>query len=495
MNPRLAAIRTRLSEIATEMEPLATAEELTDEQSTRFAELDTESQALEAEATGIEAREQRLESVRSRVAGLPELTVERTDDDLESDPIGEPGSIASGTDRRGRNPWREPETRNVGELRGRARAAAERMAGASDSVRQTLTRFVDAMDTIAEDDPAAPEVRATLEQIVASSDPEYMRAFRKLVVLRQPESALTDSERRAYVRTMPFVRAMSTTDANGGFLIPQQLDPNLILTANGSVNPIRNLARKVIATGDRWDGVSAGAASWSWDAEGTEVSDDAVTVGNPNVPVYTARGFIPYSHEVGADAANWAANMGLVLSQGKDDLEATAFATGSGTGQPTGIVTALTGTSSVVASTTADTYAVGDVYKVFDDLPARYRTRAAWIMAAQIISLTRQFGTADSHALLTRLADGHEGLQLLGKSLLEASALDSSITAAADNYITVVGDWSNYVVADRLGMVVEVIPHLFGANGRPTGQAGLYARYRVGADSVNDGGFRMLNVT
>jgi HK97 family phage major capsid protein len=57
------------------------------------------------------------------------------------------------------------------------------------------------------------------------------------------------------------------------------------------------------------------------------------------------------------------------------------------------------------------------------------------------------------------------------------------------------GDFSNYVIADRIGMTVEFIPHLVGANRRPTGQRGWYAYYRVGADSVNDGAFRMLNVT
>lgn len=490
MNPRLIAIRARLAEIATEMEPLATAEQLTDDQSSRFDELDSESRTLETEATGIEARESRLVALRGRVDTLP---VERGSDELEADPLGEPASIRSGTDTQGRNPWREPATRSISQLQGRARAAAERMTGASDGVRDALTRFIDNLAGVAEDDPAGNEVRETLDQVLAASDPNYMRAFRKLVMLGQPDASLTTEERAAYVRTLPFVRAMSTADASGGFLIPQQLDPNLILTANGSVNPIRNLARKVTATGDRWDGVSAGAATWSWDAEGTEVSDDAVATANPFVAIFTARGFIPYSHEVGMDAANWAENMGLVLSQGKDDLEATAFVTGTGTGQPFGIVTALTGGASVVASATADTYAVADVYAVFDALPARYRTRAAWIMEQRIIGKTRQFGTADSHAMLTRLADGYEGLQLLGKPLLEASAMDGVIDAAATNFLTVVGDWSNYVVADRLGMVVEVIPHLFGAGGRPTGQAGLYARYRTGADSVNDGAFRMLN--
>jgi predicted phage gp36 major capsid-like protein len=36
--------------------------------------------------------------------------------------------------------------------------------------------------------------------------------------------------------------------------------------------------------------------------------------------------------------------------------------------------------------------------------------------------------------------------------------------------------------------------HLF-SNNRPSGQRGWFARYRTGADSVNDGAFRILDIT
>ena len=65
-------------------------------------------------------------------------------------------------------------------------------------------------------------------------------------------------------------------------------------------------------------------------------------------------------------------------------------------------------------------------------------------------------------------------------------------TTAAAN-ILVVGDFSNFVVAQRAGMSVELIPHLFGAtNSRPTNQRGFFATARHGFDSVNDLGFRLL---
>jgi HK97 family phage major capsid protein len=56
----------------------------------------------------------------------------------------------------------------------------------------------------------------------------------------------------------------------------------------------------------------------------------------------------------------------------------------------------------------------------------------------------------------------------------------------------VVGDFSNYVIARRGGMAVELVPNLVGTNHRPTGQRGWFAYARIGGGSVNDLGFRLL---
>jgi len=45
---------------------------------------------------------------------------------------------------------------------------------------------------------------------------------------------------------------------------------------------------------------------------------------------------------------------------------------------------------------------------------------------------------------------------------------------------------SAFTIADRVGMTVELIPHLFGAaqGNLPTGQRGLYAFWRTGSKVV-----------
>ena len=48
------------------------------------------------------------------------------------------------------------------------------------------------------------------------------------------------------------------------------------------------------------------------------------------------------------------------------------------------------------------------------------------------------------------------------------------------------GDFrSGFTIADRLGLTVELIPHLFGSVARfPTGQRGVFAYWRTGSKVV-----------
>jgi HK97 family phage major capsid protein len=295
---------------------------------------------------------------------------------------------------------------------------------------------------------------------------------------------MTDSERRA----------MSLTDTSGGFLVPFQLDPTVIITSDGSFNQIRTVARKVIATGDVWNGVSSGHVSWSWDNEAAEVSDDATTFAQPSITIRKARGFVPISEEALADEANVASEVGRLLMSGKEELESVAFATGSGS-EPVGIVTALVASSPsvVVAAETNNAFVAGDVYALDEGLPARYRFRASWLANRAIYNRIRQFDTSGGGALWERLG-ADVPPQLLGKNAYEAEGMDGAL-ATANDYCLIFGDFDNYVIADRIGTTVRFIPDLFHVTTNlPSGQSGWYAYYRVGADSVNDGAFRLLRV-
>jgi HK97 family phage major capsid protein len=233
--------------------------------------------------------------------------------------------------------------------------------------------------------------------------------------------------------------------------------------------------------------------SWSWDPEATEVSDDAPTFAGPEIPVHKAAGFVPFLIEVGMDGANITAEVGRLLARGKDDLEAVAFATGSGTNEPTGFITALIGAAPpVVAATTNDTFGAVDIYKLDQALPGRYRQRASWIANRAIWNTVDQFETSNGSKQFPGV-HGQPG-DLLSRPTYEAEAMDGSI-ATSNDYVLCYGDFSNFVLADRIGLNVELVSHLFSTtSNRPSGQRGLYAWYRTGSDSVNDGGLKVLRI-
>lgn len=181
--------------------------------------------------------------------------------------------------------------------------------------------------------------------------------------------------------------------------------------------------------------------------------------------------FIPYSVEVGGDWPGMEQDLAMVMQDARDRLEATAHAKGTGTGQPAGIETELDGTASEIAPDTAETFAVSDVYNLQRQLPPRYRGNASWVMNIGTANTIRQFDTGGGGNFWTDLPDSTPGRLLGWQATDEGTEFDDSpdIDAAAteDNFVLFVGDWSRYVIVDRVGMAIEAIPHLFGSNQRP----------------------------
>ena len=117
-------------------------------------------------------------------------------------------------------------------------------------------------------------------------------------------------------------------------------------------------------------------------------------------------------------------------------------------------------------------------------------------MSTGVANEIRKFGAAAAGAYYT-LNLNEAGLDtLFGRPVYTTDyAPDFTGTTGAAN-ICVVGDFSNFVVANRAGMTVELVPHLFDVtNNRPTGQRGFYAVARHSYDSVNDLRFRLLQNT
>ena len=478
MNPieRFNEIDAEMSEIRDTLAPLAEADEVTDEQAEQFGELSERFNTLEAERAELEPRvraiERALQFVSDPIENVDPPANQRASDD----------PYATSTVRTQTSPV---------ELRGRALRAIEDTDDweIPDAGKQRVTSMLERYDRGLGGNIA--------RMVLTTGSREYKEAWAKAITGR--EFALTDRERVLLDEAMQarsFTRAMTQTDTAGGFAIPFPIDPTLIQTGDGATDPFRAISRVVPIVTDSWQGISAGEVTASFDAEAAEVSDDTPTWAQPQVVAHMARVFVPASIEIAGDYPGVVADLSMVFADAKSRLETTVFSTGSGTGQPFGIVTAIDGTGNDITSATTDVYAVADIRSVWNTLGPRYRGNGKFVMNNNIITDTIAFGTDALATQTISLADSPTGVTFFAKPVLESSGMDGTVTALAENNIVIFGDFQHYVIADRLGFVVEFIPHLFAtANNLPSGQRGWFGYWRVGADSVNDDAFVLLNAT
>ena len=141
------------------------------------------------------------------------------------------------------------------DIRHRAITAIEMMPEVNDSAKTRMTSVVGRL-------PA----EVALRQLVTSSE-HYRTATQKAMAGQQ---GLWSPQEQDAVRA-----ALSLTGNAGGFAVPFNLDPTVISTKDTSTNPFRRISRVVQGVTDDWNGVTSAGVTASFDAEGSEVSDDA----------------------------------------------------------------------------------------------------------------------------------------------------------------------------------------------------------------------------
>lgn len=287
--------------------------------------------------------------------------------------------------------------------------------------------------------------------------------------------------------------AMSLTAGNGGVLVPFFLDPTIILTNAGVSSHIRSISTTKTISTKAWEGVTSAGVSAEWVGEGTEAADATPTYVQPTITPKHADAWVFGSYEVFQDSG-FAAELGRLLADAKVRLEETAFATANtGATIPRGVVAAVAAvTASIVTSATTGAFVIGDVYNTADAVNPRQENNLTWIAHKKIFSKVRQFDTSGGGGFWTNLGAGQPP-ELLGAPAYRCSPMTSTIGNGTN--ILLVGDFAEYYIIDRVGMTVIYDPLIRSTgNNRPTGQAGWYAFWRVGADVVNADAFRLLQL-
>lgn len=472
--PELEAQLKELKEEAREIDADFAGEMLPEHAKERWNQLNEEIERVEAHIKELVAREDRLKSLFDEKRTEGETPVARTGRRVTSSRVPDDPSDLSEYRKLSTNFEDLQQAYRDGAMKLVEKLRPDHPDADREKTQHEVARMLDTIDRTPGEDG---QPRALARRIIATTSPVYERAFGKYLVGAH--------------RTSEEERAMSLTTTAGGFAVPVTLDPTVILTSNGVVNPLRAISRREQITGNIWYGVSSTGVSMAYSAEATETSDNAATLAQPTLNVEKAQAFIPYSIEIGEDWGSLQSEMARLLQDGKDSLESTKFLSGAGHGsqEPQGL---LVGGTAIVATAATTTFAVADLYSLEEALAPRWRPRASILANKKYLNKVRQFDTAGGASLWVQLGDGTPS-RLLDYATYEYSAMTTAATSNAS--IVTIGDFSMYLIVDKIGLNVEVIPHLFAtANNRPSGQRGLYAYFRNSAIVLDQVAFKTLKL-
>jgi len=447
--------------------------------------VETEISRLRALEAAGELSEGQLERLGNLVAGLPRLQAEHREArlDVVRDVYAAGAAIEVGFAEGPKN--REDVDDNPFDRANRQHQdAALRTIDQHESFLSA--RAGDRLHGLVRSDKSGAEAR----YLAAVGDPQYEAAFENLLADPNGLRFLPERQREAVrkVRDCMFERAAMT--ATGGvsaaYAIPFALDPTVVNISDSQVNPLREIARVVTISGLTWKGVNSAGITASFDVEAAEVSEDTPTLTQPSVDVLMGRAFVPFSIE-SEDWPGLRAELTTEFQEAKDNLEATQFTLGTGAPQPQGIMVGATYLGTTAGSATL---AIADVYTLQDALPARYQPNAKWMASGTILNKVRRL-TGPGHTTEMPLFTD-EGPAILRRRAYENSKMSTS-TASAQK-VLVYGDFSRFLIVDRIGMNVELVAHIMGGNQRPTGQRGLFAWWRTVSVVRDLNGLRVLKV-
>ncbi len=351
-----------------------------------------------------------------------------------------------------------------------------------------------------ESDPQA----LTARYLAAAGNEHYASAFSKLLRdpvmghLRYGPEEVQAVRDMSYAQDANRIMASALETSSTGFPLPLTIDPSIIETGSGSLNPIRDLASVSVIGTHSWQGVSSDGVTAAYVAEGSEATDATPSLVAPGIATAQGRAFVQYTIEAGMDDPGLQGQLLKLINDARANLDASKFLTGTGTHEPSGIlnVGSLNGltTTQRVETGTMSAFSVGDPWLLSAAIPARFRANttyaaspAMWDLAFRLVaeadpSEARQFDT------------GGRGGPFLGRPKVEWSTM---ATAIADNAKLIIGgDFATgYKIVDRLGMSAELVPHMTGTSGNlPNGTRGLYCYWRTGAGVVAVNALRYLEV-
>jgi HK97 family phage major capsid protein len=338
---------------------------------------------------------------------------------------------------------------------------------------------------------------------ITSAEP-YVSAFGKTLRYTNPGWDRTEARAvQVFREVRQHIEGRAAAESGSfGLAIPWLVDPTILVQVQDNAE-ILAACRQVTITTDAWHGVSSPGATLTFKGEAAVDTDASVVLAQPTIPVYSAVGDFSGSLELFQDYPGLVDEVGSLFGSAYRDMVSNYTAVGAGTGSsvPLGLFTAMSSTTSPshVTVHSAGTLAAGDVRAVFAALPERYQLNASWLMSPSMVQACAALAAPSvSNGLAPHdyvPASPGAPARLLGRPIVVSSYAPSFASATSGTFNWMVcGDFSRYLVVNRLGASLELIPQLRDqATARPSGSRAYFYQARWGAGPVDDLAFRLLS--
>jgi len=278
------------------------------------------------------------------------------------------------------------------------------------------------------------------------------------------------------------------TDANGGYLVPDEYEKQLIQALNDE-NFFRTLAH-VIQTQSGAHTIpvvaSHGTAAWMDENGLYPESDD--TFDQITLDAYKLGTAIKVSEELLNDSVfDLESYISTEFARRIGAAEEEAFLTGDGKKKPEGVFTKVKATKDATTEIANTNISFDAIMDVFHSLRSVYRNRATWILNDSTVKALRKIKDNNGNYIWQPAVTAGQPDMILNrpyKTSIYAPEL------AAGNVAILFGDFSYYWIAERQGRSFKRLSELYAANG----QIGFLASERIDGKLILPEAVRGLSV-
>jgi len=319
------------------------------------------------------------------------------------------------------------------------------------------------------------------KRILYTGSPAYRRAYRKYLTQGPAGPMFTPEEANAFDEA----RTALVTASNVAVVF--DLDSTMVINTSGAINPFRQAFRVVKTTSNDWRPLVSSGMTAVYAAEAAAATDLSPAFTAPPRLLVKAHTAATFSVEIQGDYPGLESELAREIADAKDVLEATQFSTGAGTTDfPQGIFTYYT--ANFLDTTTTLVIVPADLYKLEANIGPRYRGNTVWLGSPYFYSLVRGIDTAGGAGLwidnltlgggVGNADNGGRLGNLIGHPAYEVLA-PANASMATTEKVAILADRDRFVIIDRIGMNIELIPNFLDATtGYPTGQRMVYAWWR-----------------